>query len=886
MLRGLRLVNVKSYRDVTVHFSQGVNAIIGENGSGKTTILEAIGFVLFNSLQYSISDFVRRGERWAEIRVRILNPKDEREYEVVRRIEDGRTVEYYVIDAETGVRLEGAEGVAGVMEWIKDCFGFEIDPKTIFENAIGVPQGKITSQFLESPSVRDRIFSPLIGVEGYRKAYERSREYERYLETKLGSVEKEIVALKKDVENLRILESRLRELEEEEKRLIKELNSIEIDRVERELRRLEELKNEITELRLKRSTLSTKLEGLEEKMEEFKSELEAIANAKGTLEELRNAYERYIRGEKRLEELERKRKRLEGEMERVRKTELKLERLKAEIEELERRLEEIEECERELERIEEMARREEELLLRLRDVEIAEKRLKGLEEDIRRVEGELEELKKELKDMEREERKIEEMERQLSKIPSEVDSKRDKAMRILAKINQAIRNERDHLEKAKTGKCPILNEDCERIRSASKSIEKRIKVLDGKRREVEEKLKILDELCKKKRLLEEMLSVSKAKVEGKERIVEALRVKEELLKTLRTELGEVKEIVEKKDEILRELEGVKGAMERRIALLEKIGKKNIVKRDLESKREEFKRLSESMPEGVEEELRLIGEEMDKLRRELSSLRERYERYLETKKALEREKEIKKRLDEMGREMERIRGTFSEVEGRLKRLEEEWNEGRYEELRKEVEELRERRAKLEGILANVRRQKETLREDMERCRKSEDRLKRLESEERRIREKLRFVKDMREIFKRAIPEITRAYVEAVSVEANRIFCEIMGDYNWELRWTEDFGIKAKYMGRDIDFSQMSGGEQVCAALAVRLALLKVLSNMRVVFFDEPTQNMDETRRRNFATQLSKIEGFKQIFVISHDDTFEEMVENAIKIKKENGISVVV
>jgi exonuclease SbcC len=66
-------------------------------------------------------------------------------------------------------------------------------------------------------------------------------------------------------------------------------------------------------------------------------------------------------------------------------------------------------------------------------------------------------------------------------------------------------------------------------------------------------------------------------------------------------------------------------------------------------------------------------------------------------------------------------------------------------------------------------------------------------------------------------------------------------------------------------------------------LNILSDVGIAFFDEPTQNMDEVRRRNLATQLSRIGGFKQIFVISHDDTFEEMVENAIKVRKENGVS---
>ena len=94
-----------------------------------------------------------------------------------------------------------------------------------------------------------------------------------------------------------------------------------------------------------------------------------------------------------------------------------------------------------------------------------------------------------------------------------------------------------------------------------------------------------------------------------------------------------------------------------------------------------------------------------------------------------------------------------------------------------------------------------------------------------------------------------------------------------------------MGREIDFRQMSGGEQMVSALAVRLALLKFLSSLPIIFFDEPTQNMDVERRRNFAQQISKIKDFRQIFVISHDDTFEEMVENAIRVRKENGVSVV-
>lgn len=46
-------------------FSRGTTAITGENGAGKTTIIEAIAWVLFDLLEYKKEDFVRRGERKA-----------------------------------------------------------------------------------------------------------------------------------------------------------------------------------------------------------------------------------------------------------------------------------------------------------------------------------------------------------------------------------------------------------------------------------------------------------------------------------------------------------------------------------------------------------------------------------------------------------------------------------------------------------------------------------------------------------------------------------------------------------------------------------------------------------------------------------------------------
>jgi exonuclease SbcC len=82
-----------------------------------------------------------------------------------------------------------------------------------------------------------------------------------------------------------------------------------------------------------------------------------------------------------------------------------------------------------------------------------------------------------------------------------------------------------------------------------------------------------------------------------------------------------------------------------------------------------------------------------------------------------------------------------------------------------------------------------------------------------------------------------------------------------------------------FVNLSGGEQMCAALAVRLALLKVLADLDIAFFDEPTTNMDRSRRQGLAEALGRLKSFAQLFVISHDDTFETITENVIAVERE-------
>ena len=146
--------------------------------------------------------------------------------------------------------------------------------------------------------------------------------------------------------------------------------------------------------------------------------------------------------------------------------------------------------------------------------------------------------------------------------------------------------------------------------------------------------------------------------------------------------------------------------------------------------------------------------------------------------------------------------------------------------------------------------------------------------------------LRQVLRDAGPKVTKALVDVISLQAARLYADIMADHTARLQWTEDYEILLTTSGRERSFQQLSGGEQMAAALAMRLALLREVSAIDIAFFDEPTANLDDHRRDNLAEQLLNIKArFSQLFVISHDDTFERDTDHVVRVIKESGVSQV-
>jgi exonuclease SbcC len=168
--------------------------------------------------------------------------------------------------------------------------------------------------------------------------------------------------------------------------------------------------------------------------------------------------------------------------------------------------------------------------------------------------------------------------------------------------------------------------------------------------------------------------------------------------------------------------------------------------------------------------------------------------------------------------------------------------------------------------------------MERLQAIRDSLRGELREREELKELAEATEFIRDTLKQAGPLVARSYLYNISLEANQLFREITGEAGRSLRWTEDYEVLLEEDGHERPFHNLSGGEQMAAALAVRLALLKQLSDIRIAFFDEPTANLDAERRERLAQQIAQVQHFDQLFIISHDDTFSESVDHIVKVSR--------
>ena len=184
----VELKNIKNHAEAEWTFGPGVVAICGPNGAGKTTILEAIAWALFDHLDYSRDDFVKRGAKRGQVAVGFISDLDQREYIVQRDTAGG----YFAYDPTLKIRL--VEQKNQVVPWLQQHIGVEpgTELSALFKSTIGVPQGTFTYDFTLPPAKRKLIFDQILKVEEYRQASDNLRDTLRHLEGRMAEADRRL----------------------------------------------------------------------------------------------------------------------------------------------------------------------------------------------------------------------------------------------------------------------------------------------------------------------------------------------------------------------------------------------------------------------------------------------------------------------------------------------------------------------------------------------------------------------------------------------------------------------------------------------------------------------------------------------------------------------
>ncbi|HEV2764594.1 MAG TPA: AAA family ATPase, partial [Pyrinomonadaceae bacterium] len=284
-VRRVELENIKAYASGEYTFARGTTAIVGPNGAGKTTILEAVAWALFDTLEYSKDDFLRRGAKKGWVRVTFESDLDDRQYTVYRDTGQG----YYVYDPALGVRL--AEKKSDVRAFLNQHLGIEpgTDLKALFRSAIGVPQGLLTADFREPLSERKTKFDRLLKVEEYREGAKRLGETARLIQDRMLEIHKRIAGAEGQL-------SRYEEVASEHGRArarVEELGSSlgeaqrELEERSRAVEELDAAERLVNETRSRAERLEVEASAAERRLRDLRGELEAAERAR----ERRNATE-------------------------------------------------------------------------------------------------------------------------------------------------------------------------------------------------------------------------------------------------------------------------------------------------------------------------------------------------------------------------------------------------------------------------------------------------------------------------------------------------------------------------------------------------------------------------------------------------------------------
>ncbi len=883
MIESVRLRDFKSHEDTVVRFRAGANALLGQNGAGKTSVLQAIGYCLFDAGPKRGTEWHRKGTKSGRATVTFL-ALDGTRHAVERRL-----------GGSSGIKLLAGDGTLlatqkdEVYKQVRGLLGLEPteDLAKLWNELVGVPQGQLTSAFGATATPRRAIFDAVLRVEEYKTAADGLKPAHDHAKHKVAEAETHCTIL---TERLRDADARATLAEKLAKQMATHTQT-----VHQAQNALAQAETQLETIRAKQTTA----EALRTQAHQAETALLHARTAHDAAKKAHNeshAAAQWLQDHaERAAALAAAATLLDQQSEAIRDARDALDeatRLQAQLPERTKRVHDaratISDLQSQLQDapdFDALRKQETDASARLQDADTA---LAAATEALQATQRDLDQARRN----EPERTKLEAQATAMAGLQASTDAEQalraaeadlDGTRRLAAALDQQFQM------LAEDRVCPILDVTCP---VADEHV--------GDKREARR-----DELVAKQRTLEHGLEQLQSAAAAEKRTNEELAAwshQEPRLLHLRQQHEAAQTLARETLPSLRAEHEKTGAQRDAVAKLHRELRDKLATEATIQKLQQTLNAQQRTLHAEEELLhaaRARLDELDKNTPRYAALHQRAkdaEALLRLESGFAQELAIQRRqaneLEERARTHTRAKAALHEAEAIHQQHHEAarsaWTDADKQALRDAETQDRNARAthvrlatEAKALAVDVERANAAVAQDQATARELAEAEQRL-AKTRRVE---RTAHRVRGLIKDLGPHVAERFTEHVSIAADDWFRELTGGRPVRLQWDRDYDVLVTDQdGHMRTFGDLSGGEQVMAALAVRLSLLRSLSPVSFSVYDEPTANLDDEVRHNVARVLESA-GTNQLIVVSHDDAFSESIHNAVRLEKQGTRSVV-
>ena len=920
IIKKVQLENYRSHSNSTVEFTKGVNLILGKNGRGKTSILEAISTVMFNTKDRSGKEtgksYIKFGEKSSKVEIDFI-ANDGREYNLKTEFFKTKPKKQTLKD------IIGSEYDGDIQEKLEELCGIKKGFEETYENIVIAKQNEFINIFKDSGTTREKTFNKIFNTQIYKEMYDSflKEAIDKYKE-KVKDLDKEITFLKENMEDKEQITNFLKEEKEVEKNLQDNFKNINVvsKNLENEIKDYEtteiELNNLIKNIKDEENKIKKYLNILKENIIETKQ----AKKSKIIVKENEKSYLEYLNIENRLKDLRENLDNLLDEQKlntqyqnNIEKLELFNKNLKVDISNLEENISKNSEKKENLEsEISNLKVKEENLDLKLKkyinlldELEKLENfKDKKLEDKLKKT-TEIDILKKELvsKNDLFKTISIEELEKKLSNF-----QELEKELKLLEEQKIIFETEIKTLKKSSKELsdkiCPFLNEKCQNLEDKeaedyfSSKISIKTEDLENLKKNIEEKTQILVEKevfeDKKKQYFDLEKSIKDLELSLKN---EEINLKEiELdIKNLDMDIQKLIENQEfKNSQMLREKKKELEVELRNLNLDEKrenlknllenleIEKEKILKNQnsIESNLKEISEFLNKIKEDTNKNIESIKSEIKTFENKLDDLKNPYNEYLKNNVLAEDLENLLLKVNKNIKELYSLRADKNLLKQKVFNLEEKIKNIQIAELKEKYDIIKKELNEINKKLGSSQEKIENYKKILEKISSQEEKQKKLLIEFKKLENKFNKASLIRNEVGQMGRAISKYMLSGISNIASVNFNKITGRterIEWSNEEKDKYAVYLVGQERKISFEQLSGGEQVSVAIAIRGTMTEYFTNSKFMILDEPTNNLDTERKKLLAEYMGEIlNNLEQSIIVTHDDTFREMAEKIIEL----------